>query len=63
MTEIWLKRWQEKINEGVGAVLKVLASEDPEAVELRQNSPFAGVLSQSQRKKILESFTRWKRAA
>ncbi|MET7819716.1 helix-turn-helix domain-containing protein [Micromonospora zamorensis] len=65
MTEIWLKRWQEKINEGVGAVLKVLASEDPEAVELRQNSPFAGVLSESQRKKVLESFTRsgWRRAA
>ncbi|MEH1030680.1 helix-turn-helix domain-containing protein [Micromonospora profundi] len=63
MTEVWLKRWEIKIEEGVGAVLKTLTSDDPEAVELRQNSPFAGVLSQSQRKKILESFTRsgWKR--
>jgi excisionase family DNA binding protein len=65
MTEVWLKHWQGKINEGAGAVLKVLTSEDPEAVELRQNSPFAGVLSQSQRQKVLESFRRsgWKRAA
>ncbi|WP_405428957.1 helix-turn-helix domain-containing protein [Micromonospora sp. NBC_00617] len=65
MTEVWLKRWQDKINEGVNAVLKALTSDDPEAVELRQNSPFAGVLSQPQRKKVLESFTRsgWERAA
>ncbi|MGW0435716.1 helix-turn-helix domain-containing protein [Micromonospora sp. NPDC003197] len=65
MTEVWLKRWQDKINEGVDTVLKVLTSDDPEAVELRQNSPFAGVLSQAQRKKVLDSFTRsgWKRAA
>ncbi|MFI6241883.1 helix-turn-helix domain-containing protein [Micromonospora sp. NPDC050795] len=65
MTEVWLRRWQDKINDGVGTVLKMLNSEDPEAVELRQNSPFAGVLSQPQRKKVLESFTRsgWKQAA
>ncbi|MFG1779011.1 helix-turn-helix domain-containing protein [Micromonospora sp. NPDC049048] len=65
MTEVWLKRWHDKINEGVGAVLKALTSDDPESVELRQNSPFAGVLSQPQRKKVLEAFTRsgWKRAA
>ncbi|MGC4772000.1 helix-turn-helix domain-containing protein [Micromonospora sp. DT44] len=65
MTEVWLKRWQDKINEGVGAVLKTLTSDDPEAVELRQNSPFAGVLSQPQRTKVLGSFTRrgWGRVA
>ncbi|WP_238358798.1 helix-turn-helix domain-containing protein [Micromonospora fiedleri] len=44
MTEVWLRRWQDKISEGVGSVLRVLTSEDPDAVELRQNSPFAGVL-------------------
>ncbi|SCL22060.1 DNA binding domain-containing protein, excisionase family [Micromonospora nigra] len=65
MTEVWLKRWQDTIDEGIGAVLRMLTSEDPEAVELRQNSPFAGVLSQSQRKKVLDSFIRsgWERAA
>ncbi|WFE94127.1 helix-turn-helix domain-containing protein [Micromonospora sp. WMMD987] len=65
MTEVWLRRWQGKINEGVGSVLRALTSEDLEAVELRQNSPFAGVLSQPQRRKVLESFKRsgWERAA
>ncbi|MFI7081422.1 helix-turn-helix domain-containing protein [Micromonospora sp. NPDC049903] len=58
MAEVWLRRWQDKMNEGVGSVLRSLTSEDPEAVELRQNSPFAGVLSQPQRRKILESFKR-----
>lgn len=65
MTEVWLRRWQDKINEGVGSVLRALTSEDPESLELRQNSPFAGVLSQAQRGKVLESFKRqgWERAA
>ncbi len=65
MAEVWLQRWQERINAGPGAVLKALTSEDPESVELRQNSPFAGVLPQPQRLKILEAFARsgWERAA
>ncbi|MBB5825071.1 excisionase family DNA binding protein [Micromonospora carbonacea subsp. aurantiaca] len=65
MAEVWLRRWQEKIDEGVGSVLRALTSEDPEAVELRQNSPFAGVLSQPQRLKVLEAFNRrgWDQAA
>jgi excisionase family DNA binding protein len=65
MTEVWLMRWREKLRQGPGAVLKVLTSEDPEAVELRQNSPFAGVLSQTQRQQVLKAFTRsgWEHAA
>jgi excisionase family DNA binding protein len=65
MTEVWLSRWREKLSEGPGAVLKTLTSEDPESVELRQNSPFAGVLSQSQRRQVLDAFTRsgWEDAA
>lgn len=35
-----------------------MTSEDPESPEVRQNSPFAGVLSQAQRGKVLESFKR-----
>ena len=65
MTEVWLTRWREKLRQGPGAVLKVLTSEDPEAVELRQNSPFAGVLSEPQRQQVLKSFTHsgWEHAA
>jgi excisionase family DNA binding protein len=65
MTEFWLTRWREVLSQGPGAVLKMLTSEAPEAVELRQNSPFAGVLSQAQRRQVLQAFTRsgWERAA
>ena len=65
MAEVWLMRWREKLSEGPGAVLKALTSEDFESVELRQNSPFAGVLPQPQRRKVLEAFTRsgWEHAA
>ncbi|GGK05933.1 hypothetical protein GCM10010123_39870 [Pilimelia anulata] len=40
------------------SVLRALTSEDPEAVELRQNSPFAGVLSPDQRQRVPTSFGR-----
>ncbi|GIM95846.1 transcriptional regulator [Paractinoplanes toevensis] len=56
MAEVWLTRWQERIDEGPGAVLRALTSEDPESLELRQNSPFAGVLPQEQRRKVLAAF-------
>jgi excisionase family DNA binding protein len=65
MTEHWLLLWREKLGEGPGAVLKALTSEDSESVELRQNSPFAGVLSPPQRQQVLDAFTRsgWEHAA
>ncbi|MFY1625690.1 hypothetical protein ACN261_08400 [Micromonospora sp. WMMD723] len=58
MAEVWLKRSQAKIDEGIGVVLTILTSDDPEAVELRQNSPFTGVPSRPQRAKVLDSFSR-----
>ena len=65
MAEVWLLRWREKLGAGPGAVLEALTSQDPESVELRQNSPFAGVLSQPQRQRVLEAFTHsgWEQAA
>jgi hypothetical protein len=49
---------QEEIDKGPGPVLRALTSEEPDFVELRQNSPFAGVLPQPQRQKVLEAFSR-----
>ena len=40
------------------AVLDVLTSRDELAVELRQNSPFAGVLTEAERQAALASFRR-----
>jgi excisionase family DNA binding protein len=60
----WLGRWREVVDAGPEAVMDVLSSTAPEAAELRQNSPFAGVLSERERRAVLESFSEhWRRPA
>jgi hypothetical protein len=44
-------------------VLETLTSSAPRSVELRQNSPFAGVLTDEERLQALESFRRHRREA
>jgi excisionase family DNA binding protein len=56
MTTRWLDRWSSILESGPEAVLETLTSASPEAVELRQNSPFAGVLSDEERRAILTAF-------
>jgi excisionase family DNA binding protein len=48
--------WLALIESGVDAVLDVLTSSTPEALELRQNSPFAGVLPDEDRLACLRAF-------
>jgi excisionase family DNA binding protein len=62
MSAAWLACWQQVFQEGVDAVLDTLTSRAPLAVELRQNSPFAGVLTQEQRSAALAAFqAHWRR--
>jgi hypothetical protein len=57
-----LGQWQEVLDAGVDAVADVLTSLGPAALELRQNSPFAGVISEAVRSRVLASFVRhWRR--
>jgi hypothetical protein len=56
MAANWLERWQAVLDAGAEAVLDVLTSRTPDAVELRQNSPFAGVLPESDRQAVLTAF-------
>jgi len=61
MASVWFDRWQVVLDDGVEAVLEVLTSRSPHAVELRQNSPFAGVLPEVERHAVLASFaSRWR---
>lgn len=61
MALIWLDRWQTVLDAGVEAVLDTLTSRAPDAVELRQNSPFAGVLPEAERRTVLSAFAdRWR---
>jgi hypothetical protein len=46
MTAHWMDQWQKVLDSGVDAVADVLTSQGPAALELRQNSPFAGVISE-----------------
>jgi len=52
----WLGLWQDALDSGPDQVLSVLLSESPEAAEMRQNSPFTGILSRHERSAVLESF-------
>ena len=54
----WLRQWLALLDRGPEAVMRTLVSTDPLARELRANSPFAGVLSTSEREAILTSFSR-----
>ena len=61
--EHWVKRWQDVLAMGPEVVMETLTSTSPDAAELRQNSPFPGVLPESERREVLDSFARyWKHA-
>lgn len=56
MSAKYLGRWAQTIDAGVDVVAETLTSTSERAVELRQNSPFAGVLSGEQRVQALRAF-------
>jgi excisionase family DNA binding protein len=63
MAECWLDLWRKTIDSGPDRVLNALASDTPEARELRQNSPFTGILSPDERETVLNSFReQWSRS-
>lgn len=52
----YLELWQDVLDGGVDDVVEVLTGTDEVSCELRQNSPFAGVLSGADRRQALRSF-------
>lgn len=58
MSQHRLSQWERLLDQGVDAVADVLASRDPDAVELRANSPFAGVLEEQERLAVHRAFRR-----
>ena len=53
----YLKEWEDIINQGVEKVCIFLRDNSEYAKEMRQSSPFAGILSDDER---LEIFQKWK---
>jgi excisionase family DNA binding protein len=52
----WLGEWERLLDGPVDESLEALTSRSERGCELRQNSPFAGVLTQRERGRILENF-------
>jgi excisionase family DNA binding protein len=58
----WLRDWLGIIARGPEAVMRAMTSIDPLARELRQNSPFLGLLSDEERRAILAAFQATRRS-
>lgn len=54
----WLDRWEKLISGPLDGVLDALTSASPVSRELRQNAPFAGLLTDQEREQILTAFIR-----
>ena len=52
----WLGEWERLLDGPVDGLLEALTSRSERGCDLRQNSPFAGVLTQRERGRILENF-------
>ncbi len=52
----WLAEWERLLHGPPEDILEALTSRSPRARELRQNSPFAGVLSEQERRRALSGF-------
>jgi excisionase family DNA binding protein len=62
MTARYLEEWKRVLDGGLDAIVDVVISPTQEARELRQNSPFAGVLPDETRRQVLRAFKdHWRR--
>jgi hypothetical protein len=50
-------RWEQLLARPLSEIRRALVAEDPEADDLRQNSPFAGALSEPERRRIVSQVT------
>ena len=56
IAERYLEQWREIIDGSIDGVVDVLLGTDPCSCELRQNTPFAGVLTGEERRQVLAAF-------
>jgi len=55
-TEMYVRAWERILDSGPEAVLEELTSTSRDAIDLRQNTPFAGLLNEAERQAILKAF-------
>jgi hypothetical protein len=52
--EHYAQQWEDVLRKPVAEVRRVITEDTPTARDLRQNSPFAGMLSEAERRKIVD---------
>jgi hypothetical protein len=55
--ECYAERWERLLCEPIPEIRRALVDEGQEAEDLRQSSPFAGILSEPERRRILREIT------
>jgi excisionase family DNA binding protein len=58
-----LEQWQQLLDRPIDELLEVMISRSQRSTELRQNSPFGAVVSERERRRILDNFRRTHPAA
>jgi excisionase family DNA binding protein len=53
---VWLDEWKRLLDGLLEGILDALTSRSQGSVELRQNSPFAGLLTEKERSRVLTAF-------
>ena len=51
--ERWAGEWERILSKPIGQIARAIAADSPRARELRQTSPFAGVLSEQERRRLV----------
>jgi hypothetical protein len=52
----WLDEWERLLKGPIDDLLAILVSPSPKGRELRQNSPFAGLLTEAERTTVLDAW-------
>lgn len=52
----WLDEWEQLLDGPIDELLAMLVSPSPKGRELRQNSPFSGLLSEAERANVLDAW-------
>jgi hypothetical protein len=51
----YAERWRKLLSRPIPEISRAISANDPESRDLRQNSPFAGVLNEQERRRIIET--------
>jgi len=60
---VWLDAWDRVLDAGAESVLEVLTSTSRSAIDLRQNTPFVGLLSDDEQRAVIAAFADAQRAS